>query len=132
MKPLQGRQTVAIAGGSGFIGSACARVLDKRYEVRLIPAPRFRAEARPLVALREAIELREVEQFQFWLRPTSLLATTLTRLSYTGRWRELIASSSGRTGMHWWTGPSLGSLKTGRLDRCGRAAPHKTDSLLKV
>ena len=55
--------SVAIAGGTGFIGSACANKLSKKHDVRVIRAPRFQTQARSLVALREAIDPREVEQF---------------------------------------------------------------------
>ena len=57
------RLVVGVAGGTGFIGSACVSELNKKHEVRLIRAPRFQTEARSLVALREAIDPHDAEQY---------------------------------------------------------------------
>ena len=57
------RLVVGVAGGTGFIGSACVGALSKRHEVRLIRSPRFQTEARSLIALREAIDPNDVDQY---------------------------------------------------------------------
>lgn len=55
--------TAAITGGTGFIGSECAKALRSNGAIRFIPAPRFRAGARSVSGLRAAIEPREVDRY---------------------------------------------------------------------
>lgn len=49
--------TVAVAGASGFIGSACVEALTQAgFDVRPVPVPRIQTQARSLDALRAAVD----------------------------------------------------------------------------
>lgn len=56
-------QVVAIAGGTGFIGSACIKAMPQSWGVRLVPAPRFTTKARSLEGLRAEIDPEMAYQY---------------------------------------------------------------------
>lgn len=56
-------QVVAIAGGTGFIGSACMKAMPQSWSVRLVPAPRFTTTMRSLEALKAEIDDGNAHQY---------------------------------------------------------------------